>query len=84
MVGRVFYNPKLRQFVQVKAMYWSGAECGGYSNFYSDAQTVITRQMLSYDTLADCLLVGNIDKFKYAELVNISLDHRPYYAWKAK
>jgi len=81
MAGRIFYNPSLKQFVQVKAMYWTGAECGGHCNFYADAQTTTVRQMLSYDQLANYLLVGDIDKFEHAEIVTLC---KNYVAWKAR
>ena len=67
MAGRIFYSPEYSTFFQVKAMNWGNAECGGFCRFYSDAQTTICRQALSYDFIAGCLLVSHIDTFVYAE-----------------
>lgn len=80
MAGRIFYSPKLHKFFQVKAMYLKGAECGDFTTYYADAQTNITRQMLSYRFLAECALIDDISTFRFAELEKIG----SAYAWKAK
>lgn len=81
MAGRTFYSPKMRQFVQVKAMFLKGAECGGFCTYYEDSHTNIERQMISYGFLADCELVGEIDTFKYAKLEQIA---KGCFAWRGK
>jgi len=81
MSGKIFYVPSLHQFIQVKCIYLRGAECGGFANYYEDSITNICRQFLSYDFLADCILVGLVDKFKFAKQECIGGD---WFAWRAK
>lgn len=80
LAGKTLYDPRVNKFVHVKAIFLTGAECGDSCVFYNDAHTNIQRQMLSYDILSGYIVVGNIDKFKYAELHDLGYGDKAYIA----
>lgn len=63
----VYYSKEKNRFFQVKNKTLSGAECGDFTEYYGDAQTIIFRQTLSNSFILNCLLVKNIDEFNYAK-----------------
>lgn len=78
LAGKTLYDLKSRKFFHIKAIYLTGVEAGGFVGYYNDAHSNIYRQMLSYEFLSGCMLVGHIDKFPFSEL------DKGINAWKVK
>ena len=76
--GRVVYDPKTNQLLQVKDCGWRSAYCSGFTEYYSSAKTYIARQRLSMDYFTDCTIINCVDKSPYLEL------YRPVMAWRVK
>lgn len=72
----IFYSPMDNAFFQVKYSQVNGLWCGAFTIYYSDAQTNICRQLLSYDYVWKCQEVKALDKAPYAELCTVVNDYK--------
>ena len=72
----VYYDPKTRNFLQLKFAQDNGVLCGGFSGYYEDSMTNIQRQIISYNYIWGCQEVGSVDKFEEAELCPMTKSYK--------
>ncbi len=63
-----FYDPRTHSFLGVHFTQDNGIVTGSFCSYYDDAHTNIARQVVSYDYLWGCEIVGAVDRFHAAEL----------------
>ncbi len=69
--GEVYYSKEYNRFFQVRGIHDDYLICGGFSEFYDDAKTMLREQNLSYRLTGAATLVRAIDECEDAETVDI-------------
>ena len=62
----VWYDPKTNQFVQVRRRKGKRLICGDFTDYYNDAQTTFSEQVLSPAYFVGARLADRIDRLKEA------------------
>ena len=77
----VCYDKNKTQFVQIREIDWFNISCicSGFTNYYNDAKTTITNQILSFSYISEnCVVVTQIDNFPFARYTGIGWKVKPY------
>lgn len=65
-MGSTWYDPKTNRFVQVRLREGKRLICGGFCDYYEDAQTTFSKQVLSPAYFVGTKLADRIDRLKEA------------------